>query len=245
MIGNIDLNNSNIGTPFFLEESYPLDWQMTRNERYCLITLLERIRPQIAIEIGTHKGGSLQVLSQFSEKIYSIDVNPNVKKELNGTFDNVDFLIGDSKKILPSLFVRDEIKANIEFILIDGDHSFNGVKGDIDIVLELIPKKPLFIIFHDSFNPECRRGIKAANFHKCEYVHYVELDFINGVFNPNKLYREMWGGLALVILLPKKRDRILNIYESQKKLFALSYLHSIHPLKDSVNSLKKFLKNIF
>ncbi len=239
------LAESNINYPFLLEDDYPLEWHMSRNEKYCFISLLEKIKPNLAIEIGTYKGGSLQVLSRFSKKVYSIDIEPEVKR-LSNYFNNVEFLTGNSEQLIPLLLANKKVQSDLEFVLIDGDHSFTGVKKDISHFLNFIPKKPLYIVFHDSFNPVCRRGIKAASFQSCEYVHYVELDYISGVFNPNDLYREMWGGLALVIMLPYKRTKELIVNESQKKHFSLTYLHSVHLLKNNFLYLYlRKLKNYF
>jgi len=245
MQSNISFDKSNVNSPFLLEDIYPLEWHMSRNDKFCFITLLEKIKPTLAIEIGTYKGGSLQVLSHFSKKVYSIDILPEVK-ELSNHFKNVEFLTGQSQQLVPSLLSNNEVQSNLEFVLIDGDHSSNGVKNDINHFLNFIPQKPLYIIFHDSFNPTCRKGIKASRFNSCKYVHYVELDYVGGVFNPNNLYREMWGGLALVIMLPYQRTKELVINESQKKHFSITYLHSIHLLKDSFFYLfLRELKNYF
>lgn len=244
MINVPNLDVSGVGDPFFREDTFPLEWQMSRNEKYCLISLLEKIHPNVVIEIGTHKGGSLQVLSKYANKVYSVDRNPNVKIELEHKFSNVEFLSGDSNLLLPELLGKDEVRSRLGFILIDGDHSTNGVKNDINNVLSTVPKNPLYVLLHDSFNPECRKGIKSANYQKCKYVHFVEIDFVSGVFNPNKLYREMWGGLSLIVMLPEERNNNITVFESQKKQFTLTYFHSIHLIKDRLVFLKRILKKI-
>ncbi len=38
--------------PNFLEEEFPLEWHMSRNERYAFIKLLEKVKPKVSIEIG-------------------------------------------------------------------------------------------------------------------------------------------------------------------------------------------------
>jgi hypothetical protein len=43
-----------------------LDWWMTPSERVALIFLLEHLKPEVAIEIGTMFGGSLQALARFA-----------------------------------------------------------------------------------------------------------------------------------------------------------------------------------
>lgn len=42
---------------------------MTDAERSALASLLGEVRPEIAIEVGTFRGGSLDVLSRSSRKV--------------------------------------------------------------------------------------------------------------------------------------------------------------------------------
>src|SRR5690348_11640996 len=73
-----------------------LDWRRTPAEQVGMLYLLGQLRPRVAIEIGTRFGGSLQVLSRFAEKVYSLDIDPAVTKRLEGRFANVEYLTGPS-----------------------------------------------------------------------------------------------------------------------------------------------------
>jgi len=239
--------NKDIGFPNFLEDEFNLEWHMSRNERYAFIKLLEKIRPKVSIEIGCFKGGSLEVLSKYSEKVYSIDIDPKVKEALDHKFDNTEIHIGDSSFLVPEILKKiDKNNEELEFVLIDGEHTYKAVKQDITNFLKYTPRKTIFIIFHDSFNPICRKGIRKANYNKSPYVHYVEVDFISGIFNPGNLFRQMWGGLALVVMNPNKRNGKIEINECQKKLYKSIYWQSVHVVTDRIQFLKpyvKFLKN--
>ena len=224
---------SNPNEPTFLFDDLPLRWQMTRCEKYAFASVIEQANPEVAIEIGTYKGGSLQVLSKKAKKVYSIDTSPECKETLDKHFDNVEFLTGDSKQILPSLLNRIKDKnESLGFILIDGDHSAEGVRTDINAVLQYVPTSPVYIVFHDSFNPTCREGILAADWQLCSYIHYVEVDFIPGVYHYEAFDtarpRSMWGGLSLALMLPEKRPHELKIHQSQKGLFDTVFSHSRH-----------------
>jgi hypothetical protein len=59
---------STTNDPTFLFDALPLHWQMTRWEKYGFSSILEASNPKVAIEIGTHKGGSLQVIAKYAEK---------------------------------------------------------------------------------------------------------------------------------------------------------------------------------
>lgn len=234
-----------IGFPNFLEDEFHLEWHMSRNERYAFIKLLEKITPKVAIEIGCFKGGSLEVISKYAEKVYSIDIDPSVKENLDGKFKNAEIHIGKSADLVPKILK--EIDANneeLEFVLIDGEHTAKGVTNDITHFLNYKPKKTVHIIFHDSFNPACRKGILKADYNSSPYVHYVETDFISGIFSPGKLYRQMWGGLAMVVLKPEKRIGDITINQCQKKLYKSIYWQSTHVFTDRLKFLKPIFKKI-
>lgn len=220
--------------PTFMLDDLPLHWQMTRWEKYALYSLLNYIRPEVAIEIGTYKGGSLQVISNLARKVYSVDISPEPQQHLKSRFSNVEFLVGDSKSILPDLLQRIAHQGeDLGFILIDGDHSTEGVRSDINIILaNYKPVCPLYIIMHDAFNPECRAGILSANWPDCRYVHFLEIDFIPGVYHFEAFdtaeSKSMWAGFALALMLPYERSKPLTIYQSQRGAFDTIYQFSRH-----------------
>jgi hypothetical protein len=237
---------SNANDPSFAFDQFPLHWQMTRCEKYAFNKILEHANPEIALEIGTYKGGSLQVIAKVAQKVFSLDINSKSQDALKPLFENVEFLSGDSKTLLPTLLARLETeRAPLGFVLIDGDHSTEGVRADINAVLRFKPNRPSFVVFHDSFNPECRSRILAADWDGCPYVHYVEIDFIPGVFHFDAFdtapARSMYGGLALALMLPEKRDFDLKIHESQRGLFETVFKNSCH-LKSNENLIGKAKK---
>ncbi|WP_296381340.1 class I SAM-dependent methyltransferase [Winogradskyella sp.] len=226
-----------------ITNQYPIPWSMSRAEQATLIRVLQTIKPKVAIEIGTYNGGSLQVISEFSDKVYAIDLTPSYRDKRCDDLSNIEYLIGDSKRIIPELVSKinnsDEV---VEFILIDGDHSTKGVLEDITKVLNLIPKQPITIILHDSFNPACRKGMTSYNYNSNPYVHYIELDYVTGAFNHDGLYREMWGGFACIQMQPIKRTEPIAISAYQAKLFLVTYYRSIHFFKNFFWFLKPIYK---
>jgi hypothetical protein len=195
--------------------------------------LVEFAKADVAIEIGTYKGGSLQVISSRAKKVYSLDINPDCKEQLGHRFPNVEFRTGDSNKMIAS--VLENIRNNGEklgFVLIDGDHTTDGVRCDINAVLKHVPDRPVYIVFHDSFHPPCREGILQADWQQCPYIHFVEVDFIPGVFHykpfDTAVARSMYGGLAVALMLPEKREGPLAIHQSQQGLFDVVFQNSCH-----------------
>jgi cephalosporin hydroxylase len=213
---------------FFNKKYINSNWQMEPGEKAAMLYILNNINSEISIEIGTSHGGSLRPISDFSQKVYSFDLDHNYISKLD--YDNVEFITGNSKKSLPKIIkeLNKSIKA-LEFVLIDGDHSKHGVKKDIENILEYKPKKPLYILMHDSFHPNCRSGILEANWNKSPYVHFVEVDFVHGTFHQiEDFYKEMWGGFSLALLLPKKRTSKLSISQSQELMFKSMLKSSVH-----------------
>ncbi len=237
--------------PTFLFDKLPLHWQMTRCEKYAFASILEAARPEVAIEIGTYQGGSLQLIAKHAEKVYSIDTSSDPGERLADHFDNVEFITGDSKQWIPA--VLEKITAageKLGFVLIDGDHSAEGVRSDIDAVLQYVPTRPIYIVFHDSFHPASREGILAAKWGLCEHVHYVEVDFIPGVYHYEAFDtakpRSMYGGLALAVMLPERRSDPLVIHQSQRGLFETVLPHSRHaPRRQPIEFLKRVKRRLF
>lgn len=199
-------------------------WDMNHSERMALVALLVRHQPQCCIEIGTYKGGSLSLLVQYAPRVYSIDINPEIPRNL-GYLKNVHFLTGPSQKLLPHLFKElNEQNIAVDLILVDGDHSTEAVKQDINNILDYVPKKPLFLIMHDTFDPKCRRGILDAKWHHSLYADMVDIDFIPGrvVEHGGHGDGELWDGFGLAYFLPTKRKGKLAIMQSAQKMFEMN-----------------------
>ena len=241
------MKSYDISEPFYSNFSInpEIEWQMSRAEKYCLIHLLENINPEYSIEIGTYKGGSLQVLSKYSKKVYSIDVDSEPKNKLQNLFKNVTFKVGKSHDIIHNVIKEIESKnGKLNFILVDGDHSKNGVKKDLECILSHNFKHPLTVILHDSFNPQCRLGMKSVEYKKYNFIEHIDLDYIHGCFSPNKNYKEMWGGFAIISINPKIKKSSSKINQSQEMLYNTIYRNSIHVIKDKLLFLKP-LKKLF
>lgn len=208
------------------------DWMMTDAERSTLRSLLSGLKPRCAIEVGVYKAGSLAVLSSYCEKVYALDIDPACKTEYASKFPNVEFITGPSQDTLPKLIERIQTSGEpLEFVLIDANHSRQGVRRDVDNVLRYIPANPLYIIMHDSFNPGCRQGMRDASWAANPHVHMVELDFVTGRFvtrEETDIYRHMWCGFGLAMLLPEKRIGRVIIHENESLMFQTALRHSVY-----------------
>src|SRR5262249_57048373 len=124
--------------------------------------VLASLRPRCAVEIGTSRGGSLSMIRQYSDLVFSIDIDRAAADSFRH-FSNVSFLTGPSTQILPVLFRElDGAAIPVGFILVDGDHSEAGVAPDIACILHLVSKGPPFVILHGCFHPPCPGWMLAA-----------------------------------------------------------------------------------
>lgn len=114
------------------------------------------LRPAYVLEIGTHSGGTLFFWSKFTgrySKIAAVD-DQHINESLYSQWGNIDCIKGDSH----SDDIKNRLRENyrfFDFIFIDGDHSYEGVKEDWELALEF---KPLIVAFHD-ITPHPHRGV--------------------------------------------------------------------------------------
>ena len=210
-------------------------WQMDVVERVMLLHVVGNLKPRVSIEIGTADGGSLSAIARHtSKRVFTLDIQPDRQAALGRHFHHVEFIAGPSRETLPALLARLNAEGEeIDFVLVDGDHSAGAVRRDIeDLLAGYRPRtRPLFVLLHDSFNPECRRGIAGADWNANPHVRRVMLDYTPGVFpDAGPVVGEMWGGFALAVLRPGPRgnDRSVNIKANRQKLFEVVRAASVH-----------------
>jgi hypothetical protein len=175
------------------------DWQMSLGERAALVGLLADVRPRVAIEIGTAEGGSLRRLAEWSGHVHSFDlVEPAAPAR---ALENVTLHTGDSHALLPALLGRlAEEGTNVDFAVVDGDHSAAGVELDIRQLLDSPAIGRTVIVMHDSINEEVRRGMEAVDYDAWPKVRFVHLDAVAGFAFDAPLAGELWGGLAIIVV---------------------------------------------
>lgn len=106
------------------------------------------------LEIGAASGGTTYVLNHFfsPEKIVLIDDNGHPKHILRpDILKDVarQEIIGNSRHQT----IIEQVNGPFDLIVVDGDHSYEGVKADVDNYLPLL-RKGGFLILHDSILPD-------------------------------------------------------------------------------------------
>jgi Methyltransferase domain len=175
------------------------EWQMSLGERAAMEGLLAQLSPDLSLEIGTAEGGSLARIAAHSTEVHAVDLSRDllVKQPPNATFHE-----GDSKVILPQLLAgfADEGR-NVDFALVDGDHTREGVSADLTALLESPAVGRTVLLAHDSFNPDVRSGIEAVAPQDHPKVIGCDLDFLPGRMAKLKPFTDqLLGGFALIVV---------------------------------------------
>jgi predicted O-methyltransferase YrrM len=127
-----------------------------REELGELLELLQQLRPKVSLEIGTADGGTLFLWTRATDPqglVISVDKYPSWKTKLFESFglpgQALAVLRADShnKDTLDAIVARLSGK-RVDFLFIDGDHSYEGVKRDFEMYGPLVRVGGL-IAFHD------------------------------------------------------------------------------------------------
>jgi hypothetical protein len=173
---------------------------MLPGERAALEGVLSVSKPSVSIEIGTFRGASLERIAYHSETVHAFDLErrPELTRE---RFPNVTFHIGSSHELLPRVLEElAETGQNVDFVLVDGDHSAPGVKADLEDLLSSPSVGRTVILLHDSLNDRVRAGLEQVEYDTYDRVTFVDLDFVPGrVYREGPQEDELWYGLGLVI----------------------------------------------
>ncbi|HID53187.1 MAG TPA: class I SAM-dependent methyltransferase [Anaerolineae bacterium] len=137
---------------------------MSRAERLLIYTLTFTLRPSRYLEIGTFQGGSALVVNAAMDalgsdgRIICVDPEPRIAPENWQKIERRASLItGYSPEALPQAV--DVAGGPFDFVLIDGDHTYNGVVRDANGVLPYVADGA-YLLFHDSFFVDVARGIR-------------------------------------------------------------------------------------
>ena len=137
--------------PFYWPTSWPTSLDPESGELvYSIVRLL---KPKIAVEIGTFKGYAAICVGQALEdnnkgKLYTIDpVEMEIVKiaiRKSGLKNRIEYVVDYSENVISKLNLKE-----IDFAMIDGDHSYESVKKDFELIKDLISKGGT-VVFHDT-----------------------------------------------------------------------------------------------
>lgn len=144
-----------------------------RSEILRLVALVDRERPRVILEIGTASGGVLFLLARSAPEdatIISVDIPedrggyPRWRQRLYRAFgrkkQSMHFVKGDSHARSTLAEVEKILSGRrLDFLFIDGDHTYSGVKEDFSMYGALVRKGGAIVfhdvVFHPHTGPDC------------------------------------------------------------------------------------------
>lgn len=190
----------------FAYRHYPIAPRQVRSEILSLARRVKELRPEVVVEIGTHAGGTLFVLSHCAHPratVVSIDL-PGAQFSggrptlLNLVLPRVPLptqrfqrLQGDSHNRTSVDWLRGVLRGlPVDLMLIDGDHTYGGVKQDFETYSPFVRSGGM-VVLHDivahTRDTECKVDIFWNEIKKT--LKHEEL-----IENPS----QGWAGLGLL-----------------------------------------------
>lgn len=116
------------------------------------IALVEPLKPNVIVEIGSYAGGTLSVWTTLAETVFAVDLPPTGIYAATGTAQQphgARMVFGDSHDPLTRDTLRAALNGRpVDVLFIDGDHTYPGVKADWEMYGPLVRPGGL-IGFHD------------------------------------------------------------------------------------------------
>lgn len=171
-----------------------------------LLKILKIIKPKTVLEIGTARGGSLFLFARVAScdaSIISIDLPggrfgggyPRWRIPLYKSFilssQKLHLIRQDSHDMNTVKTVQNILNGEkVDFLFIDGDHTYEGVKKDFELYHSLV-KKGGYVAFDDIATQPPKNSCKVSKFWKQIKKKYKYEEFIM-----NK--SQKWNGIGLI-----------------------------------------------
>ncbi len=166
-----------------VQEALDKGAQQKKSELINLCKLFPKGKDLSMIELGSYSGGTLRVWKHFFNKIIAVDLEH--KNQLQG----VDYLTGDTIDCYNQL--GDYLSDKVDFLFIDADHTYGGVKQDFEIYEPLV-KKGGIIAFHDILDSKLHDEL---NCHVHKFWNEIKGDYKHFEF----IEKNDWGGIGVII----------------------------------------------
>ena len=158
-----------------------------KSEITSLCRIVRKKKPKVIVEIGTANGGTLFLSTQVAdpEKIVSVDL-PSGSFGGGYPFWKAPFFRSLGKKHVIQLIRADshcedtflKVKkllndSKVDFLFIDGDHTYKGVEKDFQMYSPLVRKGGM-VVFHDIATHDPKVGCEVDKFWneiKQSYIH--------------------------------------------------------------------------
>ena len=145
------------------------------------------------LEIGSYDGGSSYGLHKICNKLNGITFlqTPLLTKFLSENLD-VSNIIADSHNVETINWIREK-NIRFDFMFIDGDHTYEGVKQDYLDYKEFL-KSGGYIAFHDVLDNTHHRN---QNCHVGKFWNEIKQEYPHWEFIENNSDND-WGGIGVI-----------------------------------------------
>ena len=123
-----------------------------------LSVLLPNFLPTISVEVGVAEGESTNIVSKFSTKVFSIDMDSSCAAKVSH-LKNVNFVNSDSWSALDALAI--DYSNGVDFCFIDGNHTAEIAYGDFVRAYKLMSNRGI-ILLHDTY-PKSEAYVSEEN----------------------------------------------------------------------------------
>jgi autotransporter strand-loop-strand O-heptosyltransferase len=186
-----------------VQESYDLGMVQNHKEIFEAAKFFKELNVTNFMEIGTDQGGSFAIWSKLSNDGIRIsvdmphgqfgraDYNEYERDEyLKSLGSNVTMLWGSSHEYTMLEEVESILNGDLlDFLFIDGDHTYEGVKQDYEMYRHLV-KPGGWIGFHDTKDTEFHRGANCRVDQLWSELEGNKMDFLD--------HRSEYGGIGFI-----------------------------------------------
>jgi predicted O-methyltransferase YrrM len=179
-----------------------------REEITKLLQILKQKSPDSVLEIGTANGGTLFLFSRVASpraKLVSVDLpggrfgggyhhyRSSLYRQFARDGQQIYLLRADSHKreTFEKVYQIFEDKG-IDFLFIDGDHTYEGVKEDFEMYSQLVRKGGV-VAFHDIVEHPTETGCEVNKFWKEVKRAYEHLELVND-------WNQKWAGIGVLYI---------------------------------------------
>lgn len=124
-------------------------------EMYWLLINTALIKPKVILEIGVHLGHSLKAWNDAFKPKTLVGLDNETNDTLNsymenGELGNCKIVYGDSHDDKTGEKVVEALESQfVDFLFLDGDHTYDGVRKDFEMYAPLVRKGGI-VAFHDA-----------------------------------------------------------------------------------------------
>ena len=129
-------------------------WRSVKLLQSRMMALGRRDKPTV-LEIGTRLGGTTVLLLAAGCKVITVDLAPEIDLQVvdllcvHEASGRLKSIVGDSKELDISKYLKSPDDEKLDIIFVDGDHTHDGCRGDVDQHWPYLRTGGL-AIFHDA-----------------------------------------------------------------------------------------------